>query len=31
MFMEFELKDFENSAKTLENLIEENKKELDEL
>ena len=31
MFIEFELKDFENSAKTLENLIEENKKELDEL
>ena len=31
MFKEFDLKDFENSAKTLENIIEKNKKNLEEL
>ena len=31
MFKEFDLKDFENSAKTLEQLIEKNKQELEEL
>ena len=31
MFKEFDLKDFENSAKTLEQLIEKNKQQLEEL
>ena len=31
MFKEFELKDFKNSAKTLRIMVDENKKELDEL
>ena len=31
MFKEFDLKDFENSAKVLEQLIEKNKQELDKL
>ncbi|MGB5868319.1 MAG: M3 family metallopeptidase, partial [Arcobacteraceae bacterium] len=31
MFKEFDLKDFENSAKTLEKLIENNKKQLEQL